>query len=60
MTRYAVRAPDYFLIPPQQVAELDTKVELSTYGERSTKRAMVGPDANTSSATCVLAQPRDN
>jgi KUP system potassium uptake protein len=28
MTRNAVRAPDYFLIPPQQVVELGTKVEL--------------------------------
>ena len=28
MTRNAVSAPDYFLIPPQQVVELGTKVEL--------------------------------
>ena len=28
MTRNAVRAPDYFLIPPQRVAELGTKVEM--------------------------------
>jgi KUP system potassium uptake protein len=28
MTRNAVRAPDYFLIPPSQVVELGTKVEL--------------------------------
>jgi hypothetical protein len=28
MTRNAVRAPDYFLIPPQQVVELGTKVEM--------------------------------
>jgi KUP system potassium uptake protein len=28
MTLNAVRAPDYFLIPPQQVVELGTKVEL--------------------------------
>jgi KUP system potassium uptake protein len=28
MTRNAVRAPDYFLIPPAQVVELGTKVEL--------------------------------
>jgi KUP system potassium uptake protein len=28
MTRNAVRAPDYFLIPPPQVVELGTKVEL--------------------------------
>ena len=28
MTRNAVRAPDYFLIPPRQVVELGTKVEL--------------------------------
>jgi KUP system potassium uptake protein len=28
MTRNAVRAPDYFLIPPQRVVELGTKVEM--------------------------------
>jgi KUP system potassium uptake protein len=28
MTRNAVRAPDYFLIPASQVVELGTKVEL--------------------------------
>jgi KUP system potassium uptake protein len=28
MTRNAVRAPDYFLIPPSQVVELGTKVEM--------------------------------
>ena len=28
MTRNAVRAPDYFLIPPAQVVELGTKVEM--------------------------------
>jgi KUP system potassium uptake protein len=28
MTRNAVRAPDYFLIPPQRVVELGTRVEL--------------------------------
>jgi KUP system potassium uptake protein len=28
MTRNAVRAPDYFLIPATQVVELGTKVEL--------------------------------
>ena len=28
MTRNAVRAPDYFLIPPEQVVELGTKVEM--------------------------------
>jgi KUP system potassium uptake protein len=28
MTRNAVSAPDYFLIPPLQVVELGTKVEL--------------------------------
>ena len=28
MTRNAVRAPDYFLIPTPQVVELGTKVEL--------------------------------
>ena len=28
MTRNAVRAPDYFLIPPQRVVEFGTKVEL--------------------------------
>jgi KUP system potassium uptake protein len=28
MTRNAVRAPDYFLIPAPQVVELGTKVEL--------------------------------
>ena len=28
MTQNAVRAPDYFFIPPQQVVELGTKVEM--------------------------------
>ena len=28
MTRNAVRAPDYFLIPPARVVELGTKVEM--------------------------------
>jgi KUP system potassium uptake protein len=28
MTRNAVRAPDYFLVPPTKVVELGTKVEL--------------------------------
>jgi KUP system potassium uptake protein len=28
MTRNAVRAPDYFLIPPTRVVELGTRVEL--------------------------------
>jgi KUP system potassium uptake protein len=28
MTRNAVRAPDYFLIPPPRVVELGTRVEL--------------------------------
>ena len=28
MTRNAVRAPDYFLIPPPRVVELGTKVEM--------------------------------
>lgn len=28
LTRNAVSAPDYFLIPPQRVVELGTKIEM--------------------------------